>query len=61
MMIRLYIIAIPQGFINMNWEQEVEQIVEGTLSSIGDDNMYIRAFVVGKITLSWLVDKITIL
>ena len=28
--------------------KEVEQIVEGTLSSIGDDNMYIRAFVVGK-------------
>lgn len=29
-------------------EKEVEQIVEGSLSSIGDDNMYIRSFVVGK-------------
>ena len=28
--------------------KEVEQIVEGSLSSIGDDNMYIRTFVVGK-------------
>ena len=29
-------------------EKEVEQIIEGSLSSIGDDNMYISTFVVGK-------------
>lgn len=29
-------------------EKEVEQIIEGSLSSIGDDNMHISTFVVGK-------------